>query len=144
VESHIADAVAKGASLVTGGRRHELGRTFFQPTLLTGANAGMQLAREETFGPVAAVFRFETEDEVLEAANDTESGLAAYFYTRDLGRVFRVLEGLDYGMVGVNTGLISTELAPFGGVKESGNSREGSHHGIHEFTELKYGCIGGL
>jgi succinate-semialdehyde dehydrogenase / glutarate-semialdehyde dehydrogenase len=144
VESHIADALSKGASVVTGGHRHELGLTFFQPTLLTGAKAGMQLAREETFGPVAAVFKFDNEDEVVEAANDTESGLAAYFFTRDLGRAFRVLESLDYGMVGVNTGLISTELAPFGGVKESGNSREGSHHGILEFTELKYGCIAGL
>ncbi|MBN9221312.1 MAG: NAD-dependent succinate-semialdehyde dehydrogenase [Mesorhizobium sp.] len=144
VESHIADAIAKGASLVVGGRRHVLGRTFFEPTLLTGATSDMALAREETFGPVAAVFTFETEDEVVAAANDTESGLAAYFYTHDVGRVFRVLERLEYGMVGVNTGLISTELAPFGGVKESGNSREGSHHGILEFTELKYACIGGL
>lgn len=144
VESHISDAIGKGASLVVGGARHALGRTFFEPTLLTGATSAMTLAREETFGPVAAVFEFETEDEVVAAANDTESGLAAYFYTRDIGRVFRVLERLEYGMVGVNTGLISTELAPFGGVKESGNSREGSHHGILEFTELKYACIGGL
>ncbi|RTM09633.1 MAG: NAD-dependent succinate-semialdehyde dehydrogenase [Hyphomicrobiales bacterium] len=144
VESHVADAVEKGASLIVGGKRHALGGTFYEPTLLTGATAGMKLAREETFGPVAAVFAFDSEDEVIAAANDTESGLAAYFYTRDVGRVFRVLERLEYGMVGVNTGLISTELAPFGGVKESGNSREGSHHGIHEFTELKYACIGGL
>ena len=144
VESHIADAIAKGASLVVGGARHALGRTFFEPTLLTAAAPDMMLAREETFGPVAAVFAFETEDEAVAAANDTESGLAAYFYTRDVGRVFRVLERLEYGMVGVNTGLMSTELAPFGGVKESGNSREGSHHGILEFTELKYACIGGL
>ncbi|WP_293288977.1 NAD-dependent succinate-semialdehyde dehydrogenase [Oricola sp.] len=144
VEAHIADAVAKGASVVTGGKRHGLGHTFFEPTLLTGARAGMQLAREETFGPLAAVFKFDTEDEVVAAANDTDSGLAAYFYTRDVGRIFRVMEGLEYGMVGVNTGLISTELAPFGGVKESGNSREGSHHGLLEFTELKYGCIAGL
>ena len=144
VESHIADALAKGASVVTGGKRHELGRTFFQPTVLTGARADMLLAREETFGPVAAVFKFSAEEEALDAANDTESGLAAYVYTRDVGRVFRMVEGLEYGMVGVNTGLISTELAPFGGIKESGNSREGSHHGIDEFTELKYGCIAGI
>ncbi|RWJ32007.1 NAD-dependent succinate-semialdehyde dehydrogenase [Mesorhizobium sp.] len=144
VENHVADAVEKGASLIVGGRRHTLGGTFYEPTLLTGATASMKLAREETFGPVAAVFAFDSEDEVIAAANDTDSGLASYFYTRDVGRVFRVLERLDYGMVGVNTGLISTELAPFGGVKESGNSREGSHHGIHEFTELKYACIGGL
>ncbi|WP_193174610.1 NAD-dependent succinate-semialdehyde dehydrogenase [Oricola nitratireducens] len=144
VEAHISDAIAKGASVVTGGNRHALGHTFFEPTLLTGARADMQLAREETFGPLAAVFKFDTEDEVVAAANDTDSGLAAYFYTRDVGRIFRVMENLEYGMVGVNTGLISTELAPFGGIKESGNSREGSHHGIEEFTELKYGCIAGL
>jgi len=144
VESHVADAVGKGATLVVGGQRHALGGTFFEPTLLTGATAEMTLAREETFGPLAAVFAFDTEDEVIAAANDTESGLAAYFYARDVGRVYRVLERLEYGMVGVNTGLISTELAPFGGIKESGNSREGSHHGILEFTELKYACIGGL
>jgi succinate-semialdehyde dehydrogenase/glutarate-semialdehyde dehydrogenase len=144
VEAHIADAVSKGASVVTGGNRHALGQTFFEPTLLTGANASMQLAQEETFGPLAAIFKFQSEDEAVTAANDTDSGLAAYFYTRDIGRIFRVMEGLEYGMVGVNTGLISTELAPFGGIKESGNSREGSHHGIEEFTELKYGCIAGL
>lgn len=144
VESHIADAVAKGASILTGGGRHALGGTFFEPTVLTGANASMSLAGEETFGPLAPIFRFADEDEVVAAANDTETGLAAYFYSRDLGRVFRVLERLEYGMVGVNTGLISTELAPFGGVKESGNSREGSYHGILEFTELKYACIGGI
>jgi succinate-semialdehyde dehydrogenase/glutarate-semialdehyde dehydrogenase len=144
VEAHIADARAKGATVVTGGARHALGRTFFEPTLLTGVTADMRLAREETFGPLASVFRFDTEAEVVAAANNTETGLAAYFYTRDAGRIFRVMERLEYGMVGVNTGLISTELAPFGGVKESGNSREGSHHGILEFTELKYACIGGL
>lgn len=144
VEDHIADALAKGARVVVGGQRHSLGRTFFQPTLMTGATGDMTLAREETFGPVAAVFRFGTEDEVIAAANETETGLAAYVYTRDLGRVFRVMEQLEYGMVGVNTGIISTELAPFGGVKQSGNSREGSRHGIDEFTELKYGCIAGL
>ncbi|MER8537773.1 NAD-dependent succinate-semialdehyde dehydrogenase [Mesorhizobium sp. M1005] len=142
VESHIADAVARGARLVLGGRRHTLGRTFFEPTVLTGVTRAMTVAGEETFGPLAPVFRFETEDEVVEAANATETGLAAYFYSRDAARIFRVMERLEYGMVGVNTGLISTELAPFGGVKESGNSREGSHHGMAEFLELKYACVG--
>ena len=144
VEEHIADAIAKGANVATGGKRHDLGHTFFQPTVLTGVTAEMKLAREETFGPLAPVFRFDTEVEVVAAANDTESGLAAYFYSRDVARIFRVIERLEYGMVGINTGLISTELAPFGGVKESGNSREGSAHGILEFTELKYACVGGL
>ncbi|WP_305985750.1 NAD-dependent succinate-semialdehyde dehydrogenase [Roseibium sp. MMSF_3544] len=144
VEHHIADAVSKGAKIVAGGKRHELGQTFFQPTVLVGATADMKLSQEETFGPLAAVFKFRSEDEVIAAANDTETGLAAYFYTRDAARIFRVMEQLEYGMVGVNTGLISTELAPFGGVKESGNSREGSRHGIEEFTELKYGCIAGI
>ncbi|MBG6200169.1 succinate-semialdehyde dehydrogenase/glutarate-semialdehyde dehydrogenase [Labrenzia sp. EL_13] len=144
VEHHISDAVSKGAKVVVGGTRHELGQTFFQPTVLVGANSKMQLAQEETFGPLASVFKFASEDDVVAAANDTENGLAAYFYARDVARIFRVMEKLEYGMVGVNTGLISTELAPFGGVKESGNSREGSHHGIEEFTELKYGCIAGL
>lgn len=144
VEAHIADALAKGASIATGGGRHELGGTFFQPTVLTGVSAAMAVASEETFGPLAPVFRFDSEAEAIAAANDTETGLAAYVYSRDLARVFRVMEQLEYGMVGINTGLISTELAPFGGVKESGNSREGSSHGILEFTELKYACIGGL
>ncbi|KQU92821.1 NAD-dependent succinate-semialdehyde dehydrogenase [Mesorhizobium sp. Root102] len=144
VESHIDDAVAGGASIVLGGKRHALGRTFFEPTVLTGVNGDMAVAREETFGPLAPVFRFEHESEVIEAANAVETGLAAYFYSRDAARIFRVMERLEYGMVGVNTGLISTELAPFGGVKESGNSREGSHHGMNEFLELKYSCIGNL
>lgn len=144
VEAHIADAVAKGGSVQLGGKRHALGKTFFEPTVITGATADMTLAGEETFGPLAPVFRFTSEDEVITAANATETGLAAYLYTRDVGRVFRVTERLEYGMVGVNTGLISTELAPFGGVKESGNSREGSHHGILEFTQLKYACVGGV
>ena len=144
VETHIADAVAKGASIELGGKRHPLGGTFFEPTVLTGVTASAQLAQEETFGPLAPVFRFSTEDEVIAAANATETGLAAYFYSQNAARLFRVMERLEYGMVGVNTGLISTELAPFGGVKESGNSREGSSHGILEFTELKYACIGGL
>ena len=144
VEEHIADAVAKGAKVVVGGIRHPLGQTFFTPTLLTNVTGDMDLAQEETFGPLAPVFSFETEDEVVAAANDTDTGLAAYFYARDVSRIFRVMERLEYGMVGINTGLISTELAPFGGVKESGNSREGSSHGILEFTELKYACVGGL
>ncbi|QQN66709.1 NAD-dependent succinate-semialdehyde dehydrogenase [Bradyrhizobium diazoefficiens] len=142
VQAHLDDAVSKGASVLVGGARHALGGTFFQPTVLQGATDRMVLSREETFGPVAAVFCFETEEEVVAAANSTTSGLAAYFYARDVNRVHRVLEQLDFGMVGVNTGLISTELAPFGGVKQSGNSREGSHHGILEFTELKYACLG--
>ncbi|HWJ72531.1 MAG TPA: NAD-dependent succinate-semialdehyde dehydrogenase [Kaistia sp.] len=144
VEQHLADATAKGAKVVLGGHRHGLGGAFFEPTVLTGASAAMTLAREETFGPVAPVFRFETEEEVIHAANDTEFGLAAYFYSRDIGRIFRVGEGLEYGMVGINSGLISTELAPFGGVKESGNGREGSHHGIDEFVEKKYLLLAGL
>lgn len=144
VEAHIEDALGKGAEIATGGKRHALGGTFFEPTVITGAAADMLLAQDETFGPLAPVFRFETEAEVLQAANATETGLAAYFFTRDSARVFRMMERLEFGMVGVNTGLISTELAPFGGVKESGNSREGSHHGILEFTELKYACIGGI
>jgi len=144
VQSHIADALAKGARVELGGKRHALGQTFFEPTVLTGVNATMALANEETFGPLAPVFRFTDEDEVIAAANDSETGLAAYFYTQNAARMFSVMERLEYGMVGVNTGVISTELAPFGGVKQSGNSREGSHHGILEFTELKYACIGGL
>jgi len=144
VEEHLKDATAKGAKVVLGGHRHSLGGSFFEPTVLTGATRDMQLAREETFGPIAAVFKFETEEEVIQAANDTEFGLAAYFYSRDIGRIFRVGEGLEYGMVGINSGLISTELAPFGGVKESGNGREGSHHGIDEFVEKKYLLVAGL
>lgn len=144
VEAHLADALSKGARITTGGRRHVLGGTFFEPTVLTGASSDMLLAKEETFGPLAPVFRFETEDEAMSAANATETGLAAYFYTRDAARTFRVMERLECGMIGINTGLISTELAPFGGVKQSGNSREGSHHGILEFTELKYACLGGI
>jgi succinate-semialdehyde dehydrogenase / glutarate-semialdehyde dehydrogenase len=141
VQAHLKDAVSKGASIELGGDRHALGGTFFEPTVLRGATEDMLLAQEETFGPLAAVFRFETENEVIAAANNTTAGLAAYFYARDVSRIFRVLERLDYGMVGINTGAISTELAPFGGVKESGNSCEGSHHGILEFTELKYVCL---
>jgi succinate-semialdehyde dehydrogenase/glutarate-semialdehyde dehydrogenase len=144
VEEHLADATSKGAKIVLGGRRHELGKTFYEPTVVTGVTQDMIVAREETFGPVAPIFPFDTEDEVIGYANDTEFGLAAYFFARDVGRIFRVGERLQYGMVGINSGLISTELAPFGGIKESGNSREGSHHGIAEFTEMKYMLVAGL
>jgi succinate-semialdehyde dehydrogenase/glutarate-semialdehyde dehydrogenase len=144
VEAHIADAVAQGARIACGGKRHALGGTFFEPTILTGATASMRVAREETFGPVAPLFRFHDEAEAIRLANDTEAGLAAYFYTRDLARSWRVQEALEYGIVGVNTGLISTEVAPFGGVKESGLGREGSRHGIDEYSELKYVCVGGI
>jgi succinate-semialdehyde dehydrogenase/glutarate-semialdehyde dehydrogenase len=144
VERHIADAVGQGAKVVVGGKRHALGRSFFEPTVLSNVTTRMLITREETFGPVAPVYRFKDEDDVIAQANATEYGLAAYFYARDLGRVFRVAEGLDYGMVGVNTGAISTEVAPFGGVKESGIGREGSHHGIEEFVELKYMLLAGL
>jgi succinate-semialdehyde dehydrogenase/glutarate-semialdehyde dehydrogenase len=139
VEAHIADAYAKGAVVRTGGKRMD--GTFFAPTVLTGVTAAMTVAREETFGPLAPVFRFDTEAEVIAAANDTEFGLASYVYTRDMARVWRVMEGLEYGMVGVNTGLISTEVAPFGGVKQSGLGREGSRHGIEDYTDLKYACL---
>jgi succinate-semialdehyde dehydrogenase/glutarate-semialdehyde dehydrogenase len=144
VERHIGDAVGGGATVVTGGNRHPLGHTFFEPTLLTGVRRDMLIAREETFGPVAPVIAFDTEDEAVAMANDTPFGLAAYFFTSDLGRMWRVGEALEFGVVGVNTGLISYEGAPFGGVKESGLGREGSRHGIDEFTELKYLAIDGL
>ncbi len=144
VEAHIADALAKGARLAIGGHRHPLGGTFFEPTVLLDANDDMLLAREETFGPVAPLLRFDSEDEVVRRANATEFGLAAYFYTRDLARSWRVSEALQAGMVGINTGLISTEVAPFGGVKQSGSGREGSKHGLDDYTELKYVCIGGV
>jgi len=140
VEDHIADALAKGATLVTGGKPHALGGTFFEPTVLTGATQQMKIARKETFGPVAALFRFTSEEEVIAMANDTEFGLAAYFYTENVRRTWRVAEALEYGMVGHNTGLISNEVAPFGGVKQSGLGREGSHHGIDEYLEIKYLC----
>lgn len=142
VQMHLKDALSKGASIMVDGEQHSLRGTFFQPTVVRDATSDMLLASEETFGPIAAVFRFKKEGEVIELANNTTAGLAAYFYAKDVSRIFRVLEALDYGMVGINTGLMSTELAPFGGVKESGNSREGSHHGILEFTELKYACLG--
>jgi succinate-semialdehyde dehydrogenase/glutarate-semialdehyde dehydrogenase len=144
VESHIQDALAKGAKVALGGRRHPLGGTFFEPTILTGVTGAMQVAKEETFGPVAPLFRFTTEAEAISMGNATEFGLAAYFYARDLGRVWRVSEGLEYGMVGINTGIISTEIAPFGGVKESGIGREGSKYGIEEYLEVKYLCMGGI
>lgn len=144
VESHISDAVAKGAKIVSGGQRHALGGTFFQPTVLTGVTTKMRIANEETFGPVAPLFGFDTEAEAIALANDTPFGLAAYFYTRDLGRAWRVAEGLEYGMVGINEGVISTEVAPFGGIKESGLGREGSKYGIDDYLEMKYVCMGGL
>jgi succinate-semialdehyde dehydrogenase/glutarate-semialdehyde dehydrogenase len=144
VEAHVADARAKGARVLTGGQRHALGGTFFQPTVLADVTRDMLVAREETFGPVAPVFRFSTDQEAIEAANATEFGLAAYFYSRDVGRVFRIAESLEYGMVGVNTGIISNEVAPFGGVKQSGVGREGSKYGIDEYLVLKYVCIGGV
>jgi succinate-semialdehyde dehydrogenase/glutarate-semialdehyde dehydrogenase len=144
IEEHIADALAKGAKLVSGGRRHALGGTFFEPTILTDVTPQMLVAREETFGPVAPLFRFETEAEAIRMANDTEFGLAAYVYTRDLARSWRVSEALEYGIVGLNTGIISTEAAPFGGMKESGTGREGSKYGILDYTELKYVCVGGI
>jgi succinate-semialdehyde dehydrogenase/glutarate-semialdehyde dehydrogenase len=144
VETHIKDAVAHGARVAAGGKRHALGRTFFEPTVLTNVTTKMLLAQEETFGPVAPLFRFRDEKEAIAIANGTPFGLAAYFYTRDLARAWRVAEALEYGIVGVNEGIISNELAPFGGVKESGLGREGSHHGIEEFVELKYVMMGGL
>jgi succinate-semialdehyde dehydrogenase/glutarate-semialdehyde dehydrogenase len=144
VEEHVADAKAKGATVAAGGRRHALGGTFYEPTLLTNVTPEMKIFSEETFGPVAPLIRFRTDDEVVELANRTEYGLASYFYARDLGRVWRVAERLEYGMVGVNTGLITTEVAPFGGVKESGLGREGSKYGIDEYVEVKYIALAGL
>ncbi len=144
VESHISDATSKGAKVLVGGTRHPLGGRFFEPTVLTNVTPSMAIAREETFGPVAPLFRFRTEADAIALANDTESGLAAYFYGRDIGRIWRVAEALEYGIVGINTGLISTEVAPFGGVKESGLGREGSKYGMEEFLEIKYLCMGGL
>ncbi|MDH3377343.1 MAG: NADP-dependent succinate-semialdehyde dehydrogenase [Gammaproteobacteria bacterium] len=144
VEAHISDAVNKGASVAVGGARHALGGTFFQPTVLTNVKTNMAVANEETFGPVAPLFKFGSDDEAIRMANDTEFGLAAYFYSRDIGRIWRVSEALEYGIVGINTGIISTEIAPFGGMKESGIGREGSKYGIDEFLEIKYLCMGGV
>jgi succinate-semialdehyde dehydrogenase/glutarate-semialdehyde dehydrogenase len=144
VEEHVADALAKGASLLLGGKRHALGGLFFEPTILTGVTAEMRIAREETFGPVAPLFRFKDEAEAISMANDTEFGLAAYFYARDVGRIFRVAEALESGMVCVNSGILSNEVSPFGGVKQSGLGREGSKYGIDEYLEMKYLCLAGL
>ncbi|WP_417821821.1 NAD-dependent succinate-semialdehyde dehydrogenase [Terasakiella sp.] len=144
VEGLVQDAQEKGATVVTGGARHTLGGTFFQPTILTGVTGDMRIASEEIFGPVAPLYKFESEEEVIRAANDTPYGLAAYFYARDIGRVWRVSEGLEYGIVGINEGIISTEAAPFGGVKESGIGREGSKYGLDDFIEVKYLCLGGI
>ena len=144
VEDHISDALAKGATMLAGGKRHAMGGSFFEPTVLAGVDTQMKIAREETFGPVAPLFRFETEDEAIRLANDTEYGLCAYFYSRDIGRVWRVSEALEYGIVGVNAGIISTEVAPFGGMKESGVGREGSHYGLDEYLETKYLCMAGV
>lgn len=141
VEEHIADALDKGASVLVGGKRDVLGGLFFQPTILTGVTSSMKIAREETFGPVAPLFRFDTEDEVIAMANKTEFGLGSYFYAKDLSRVFRVAEALEYGMVGINTGLITTEVAPFGGIKQSGQGREGSKYGLDDYVEIKYLCL---
>ncbi|WJF92179.1 NAD-dependent succinate-semialdehyde dehydrogenase [Paraburkholderia bonniea] len=144
VEAHIEDALAKGAHVMAGGKRHALGHGFFEPTVLTGVTSDMKVARDETFGPLAPLFRFSSDEEVIRMANDTESGLASYFYSRDIGRVWRVAEALEYGMVGINTGLISNEVAPFGGVKQSGLGREGSHYGVDDYVVIKYLCMGGL
>jgi succinate-semialdehyde dehydrogenase/glutarate-semialdehyde dehydrogenase len=144
VEAHIADATSRGAHVATGGKRHALAGTFFEPTVLTNVTADMRIFREETFGPVAPLIRFSNDAEVIELANRTEYGLASYFYSRDIGRIWRVAEALEYGMVGVNTGLVTTEVAPFGGVKQSGLGREGSKYGIDEFVQVKYVCFGGV
>ena len=144
VEEHIADALGKGARVLIGGKRHALGGTFFEPTILADVNTQMKVTREETFGPVAPLYRFKTEQELLELANNTEYGLAAYFYSRDIGRVWRVAEGIEAGIIGINVGIISTEVAPFGGVKESGIGREGSKYGMEEFLEVKYLCLGDI
>jgi succinate-semialdehyde dehydrogenase/glutarate-semialdehyde dehydrogenase len=144
IEEHVADAVNLGAQIMTGGQKHKLGGSFYEPTVLTNVTTKMLVTREETFGPVAPLFRFKTEDEAVQMANDTPFGLAAYFYSRDIGRCWRVAEALESGMVGINEGLISTEVAPFGGVKQSGIGREGSRHGIEEYTEIKYLLMGGL
>jgi succinate-semialdehyde dehydrogenase/glutarate-semialdehyde dehydrogenase len=144
VERHVADALAHGAKLLLGGKRHALGGTFFEPTVLADVTPAMAVAREETFGPVAPLFRFSSEEEAVLLANDTQFGLAAYFYARDIGRIWRVGERLEFGLVGVNEGLIASEVAPFGGIKESGIGREGSKHGVEEFLEMKYLCLGGL
>ncbi|MEM7654233.1 MAG: aldehyde dehydrogenase family protein, partial [Pseudomonadota bacterium] len=144
VEDHVSDAVSKGGKVVIGGKRHDLGGRFYEPTLITNVTTDMKITGEETFGPVAPLYRFETDEEAIKMANDTEFGLAAYFYARDVGRVWRVSEGLEYGMVCVNSGILSTEVAPFGGMKESGIGREGSKYGIDEYLEIKYLLLGGI
>ena len=144
VEEHVQDAVTRGARVITGGKRHALGGTFYEPTVLADVTPEMRIAHEETFGPVAPLFRFKNELQAIEMANDTEFGLAGYFYSRDVGRIWRVSEGLEFGLVGVNAGVISTEVAPFGGMKESGIGREGSYQGIEEYLEVKYICMGGI
>jgi succinate-semialdehyde dehydrogenase/glutarate-semialdehyde dehydrogenase len=144
VEDHVADALAKGARVVLGGKRHQRGGTFFEPTVLANVTTQMKIAREETFGPVAPLFRFSREEEAVAMANDTEYGLAAYFYGEDVKRIWRVAEALEFGIVGINEGIISTEVAPFGGVKESGFGREGSKYGIDEYLSIKYLCLGGM
>ncbi len=144
VEEHIADAVSKGAKIELGGKRHALGHTFFEPTILSGVTQSMKVAREETFGPLAPIFRFSTDDEVIAMSNDTEFGLASYFFSRDIGRIWNVAEQLEYGMVGINTGIISNEVAPFGGVKQSGLGREGSRYGMDDYLVIKYWCLSGM
>lgn len=144
VEDHIADAVSKGSRVLIGGKRHALGGTFFEPTVLTEVNRSMRVSEEETFGPVAPLYRFATEEDAIDLANDTRFGLTSYFYARHVGRVWRVAEALEYGMVGINEGIISNEVTPFGGIKESGIGREGSRYGIDEYLEIKYTMVGGL
>jgi succinate-semialdehyde dehydrogenase/glutarate-semialdehyde dehydrogenase len=144
VEEHIADATSKGATVITGGKRHGRGGNFFEPTILANVPPNAIVFREETFGPVAPLFRFKTEEEAVKMANDSEFGLAAYFYARDIGRIFRVAEALESGIIGINEGIISTEVAPFGGVKESGLGREGSKYGIEDYLEIKYLALGGI
>jgi succinate-semialdehyde dehydrogenase/glutarate-semialdehyde dehydrogenase len=144
MESFIEDAVSKGAKMVVGGHRSDLGRQFFEPTVLTGVSGEMRVFSEEIFGPIAPLFKFSTEEEAIQMANDTEFGLACYFYSRDIGRIWRVSEALEYGIVGVNEGIISNEMAPFGGVKESGQGREGSKYGLDDYLEIKYMCLGGI
>ena len=141
VKDHIQDALSKGAKVALGGAPHSLGGTFFEPTILTGVTPDMKVSHEETFGPMAPLYKFDSVEQVIELANDTDFGLAAYFYAKDLSRVYRVAEALEYGIVGVNTGIISTEVAPFGGIKQSGLGREGSHHGMDEYLEMKYICM---
>jgi succinate-semialdehyde dehydrogenase/glutarate-semialdehyde dehydrogenase len=144
MEAFVADAVSKGARMVAGGNRSELGSHFFEPTILTNVTGEMRVFREEIFGPIAPLFKFDSEDEAVQMANDTEFGLACYFYSRDIGRIWRVAENLEYGIVGINEGIISNEMAPFGGVKESGQGREGSKYGLDDYTEIKYMCMGGI